>query len=1774
MVKNYLFILFLGVLSLFARDVFAVTAVPWPVEKTQPDGTVISVYLRGDEKVHWMESMDGYTLMYDNQKYIVYAKQDARGNMVPSNTRYDNKAVQVAFPKGLKYSKDQTEALKQIWEVTSDSDRQRSSGQQRAGSTIGERKALCVLVGFSDRPFGKAKGDYETLFNQLGLAQIDPATRGSVRDFFRENSYEQLDFTVTVVGPYVAPNTTEYYATHEKELAAFAATAADADVNYKDFANNNTLETFHILFAGYGDENIDNGKQIWSHKWQLASPITLDGVKISVYSCSPELRGKTGNDITYIGVVCHELSHVFGSPDYYDTSNSGFPGAGYWDLMASGSWNDNGRQPAHINMFQKILYGWVDPIALTTQTTITDMPPSALEPVAYTIQANDNGELYVLDNKQKKGFDASLPGHGLLIWHIHPAALGGRGSNASHPQQLYPVYAASTMAIPDGTPTSYGPKGNSGTPFPGTANKTSFAHNTTPAMFTWTGLQPVAKPVTEITEAADGTISFKFLDGPTDPVIDFDATVTGNAVRLDWAPPARDDIQGYKIFRDGTLQFSTSNKDMTTYTQAGVPKGNYEYCISVTYSITESEKTCLPVAVTTGGGEFYLPISDLQATAGINEVNLNWVAPFSGGWAGIAGNYAGYYTYSAVRDFFAGTLWNPSDLKGLNGFEITKVKFVPLQDINIGATYAVAIYEVPAYGDPILLYSQNVTGTLDYPRDYNEITLNSPVIIDATKGVIVGMQVHTEGIPCLPISQGEPYPGRNILYNGSEWRVMEDLNVDLGNNYCLQVYFDGVSTSILPSSNIPANTSFLKKNSDNKLKIGERIVNNGLSQVPPAVTVYHIYRNGVEVDTSPTTSYTDSGLTPITAYTYCVTAEYAGGGLSEGVCIEVETDTPFKPVTNLKAQVNFDEINLTWVPVGTGTITYNVYEEGTPIATGLTSPQYTLTGVEVGTYNYCVTAVYDGVNESEAVCVNAYVLDPYRPVFDFNAAMTEPFKGELTWKAPVFVQRLRHHTYDSGTYDVMPAAANIDFDVATRWTPEELGSIDGLILTKIRFVPVAPKTSITYSVRVWIGGGNPFDRVYEPGQMVVDQPIPDHTVGEWNEIVLDTPVLIDPTKEIWIGLHMILSSRDNAVSRQTTNTLNGRGNLIFQNRAWSTLTDLSSALTGNWIIDGIVAYHKGLDPSVSLPVLKNENNRMPFGTLSALPAVTKYLITRDGEELGETTETTYTDAVTTAATHTYCVQVAYDDESTSEPACMELTYVQTPITITTASIETKTYNGTTEGTVTSVTFNDGTNDLSLTLDEDFSVTAEFNDPNAGTDKTVTITVTMLTEACLLNETTFELTNQFIIKAIPDYTVPTLGAFIGQTLADVVLPQGWSWDDDPIITSVGAEGTHQYPATYTPDDLTNYEIVPAIPVTVVVIAMPTYDVTIAASANGSIDSDKAFAEENELVTLTASPDTGYDVDEVTATKTGDDDTIVEVSGSGLTYTFIMPAYEVTVQATFKKTDAQILEEIKESLEEETYTVDQATANTSAQITDWVVQQINNLILSTGVTVSAAADITIDAFTAAVEGTEAVPDGVNGSFAFTASLAWNAATTTTISISGTITPIIYTPLIVPEIYYSLNIPEVEGLITNWSAGTYTVSEHVYVMLNFRAAEGYSIADMHVYANGIEQTLTINSEGISELVFGYLKEDITITVEGIEQSGSVGIMTSPDNGILRALKADGGLHVYGLKPSIELRIYNVSGILVYRGKAIDTELFITLHERGFYIIIADGSSVKVVL
>ncbi len=96
----------------------------------------------------------------------------------------------------------------------------------------------------------------------------------------------------------------------------------------------------------------------------------------------------------------------------------------------------------------------------------------------------------------------------------------------------------------------------------------------------------------------------------------------------------------------------------------------------------------------------------------------------------------------------------------------------------------------------------------------------------------------------------------------------------------------------------------------------------------------------------------------------------------------------------------------------------------------------------------------------------------------------------------------------------------------------------------------------------------------------------------------------------------------------------------------------------------------------------------------------------------------------------------------------------------------------------------------------------------------------------------------VSKAEPEYTVPTgLTATYGQTLADLTLPDGWTWDD-PLTTKVGSAGSNTFSATFVPTDRGNYgDVTVTLTVGVAKAGIPSADLPAdekPAAANGLIE----------------------------------------------------------------------------------------------------------------------------------------------------------------------------------------------------------------------------------------------------------------------------------------------------------------------------------------------------
>ncbi|GHV20573.1 hypothetical protein FACS1894174_02690 [Bacteroidia bacterium] len=908
MIEKIVFVVFVGLGIVFPLKMNASPANPDPVKMKQPDGREITVRLKGDENIKWMESLDGYSLMYGKDRYVVYAVSNEKGDMAPSDVIFEeaglkstasSSAFLMNVKKGLRYSRSQIETFRKINDILKS-----SSAVPSMRATTGEAKAICALIGFPDKPFAHTVDEFSQLMNQIGYSAN--GAKGSVRDFYKENSYGQLELIVTVVGPYTASKEWKYYGEnngttqHDKNVGELAREAAnfaftDLKVTPADYDNDNDgfIDTFHFLYAGYGEEAGGGADCIWAHKSGFSPEVTFGTKKLDTYSCSPELRGNSGNSVTNIGVICHELCHVFGAPDYYDTDDEAggsFVGTGTWDLMAQGSWNNGGISPAHINMYQKIVFGWVTPTILTSERNISGMLNSAENPVAYTVQTATPGEYFVLENRQKVKFDEYVRGSGLLIYRISSQVSGNRVSNSTHPQQVYPVCASSLTAMPNSDPASYGNIDSPGCPFPGSSGNISFTDYSTPSAKSWNS-NNTAKPITDIKEE-NGLISFSFMKSNV-TVSNVKTAVNGQNVTITWNLPDGALPDGYTIYRNDQTIVVLNEGTTQSYTQYGVSAGTYTYCVAPIYGVSESPKQCA-TAVVSGNVISCPAVSNLSVVEKGNSISLNWESDYQNVWVSKAGTFGGYFVKYNDANYTVASRFSTEDLRYRYGLSLTKV-IVAINSLT--CKYTIKVWtpnaNVTTPGNPVL--TQSFT---PQTSGIHEINLNSPIPLDDSgKDLWIGISFEQSTIDFVAAIDGGPRKvGTNYVFINNTWyqtNVQDDFNF----------YIEGYVEDKNIKSNVAVSSSALILAGNTDILKASAAIFEG----------YKVYRDGQYLKTTNTKSLLDEDV-PEGNHIYCVSAVY-GSCESEQTCITASATKPLNlcpPVEQLAGSVNKKTVTLTW----------------------------------------------------------------------------------------------------------------------------------------------------------------------------------------------------------------------------------------------------------------------------------------------------------------------------------------------------------------------------------------------------------------------------------------------------------------------------------------------------------------------------------------------------------------------------------------------------------------------------------------------------------------------------------------------------------------------------------------------------------------------------------------------------------------------------------------------------------------------------------------------
>lgn len=470
---------------------------------TLADGTVVRAELVGDEHLTYWRTADG-ACYRQTPSAGVFSKVE----LSALQSEYDAVVAQkAAREKAILESARTSMPVKKV-----------------EGSKFqGKKKCLVILANFADTKFKPEHtlDLYKQIINGENYSDETLGFKGSVRDYFKAQSGGQFEIDFDVVGPVDLPKGYAGYGKNDasgRDQAALVYPMVEDAVNLAkdqvtdwkqyDWDGDGLVEEVFVLYAGHGQATYPQDPDlVWPHKSAIDPMTVADGVKVSVYACSCELGATEAID--GIGAFCHEFSHCMGLKDHYDINGRGY-GTGFWDIMCFGCYNGNTFLPAEYNSYEKMFCGWKEPIVLNAEPQkIEGMKALAAGGDTYIFYNDGNeNEYYMLENRQKTGWDAALPGEGLIVLHVDYSKGAWEDNQVNYNaarQRMTVIPADNTLGSTDED------KAGDAWPYQGNNSLTNYSR---PACTVYNantdGTGYMNKYLLNITQNADGTISFEY----------------------------------------------------------------------------------------------------------------------------------------------------------------------------------------------------------------------------------------------------------------------------------------------------------------------------------------------------------------------------------------------------------------------------------------------------------------------------------------------------------------------------------------------------------------------------------------------------------------------------------------------------------------------------------------------------------------------------------------------------------------------------------------------------------------------------------------------------------------------------------------------------------------------------------------------------------------------------------------------------------------------------------------------------------------------------------------------------------------------------------------------------------------------------------------------------------------------------------------------------------------------------------------------------------------
>lgn len=611
---------------------------------TQPDGSVVTIRLVGDEYLHYNVTADGYSLVRRDDGAYVYARLNVEGQLEPTSMLAHDAGERSASERGYLQAVGRLVPLPTVqaeqMRRQNRAQRVRALSQRRASRyDYSKFRGLVVLVEYNDCPFryddyadimdGMINDDNYTGNSRTNIPTYGIRCTGSVRDYYRDNSSGVFVPSFDVVGP-VKVNRSQYYprgTVNATQLMIDACTAADSEVNFKDYDvdGDGMVDMIYFIFSGLGSYIDGNDSRLlWPHQFDISYNRTVrkDGVKLGRYACSTELFGSTEWSVLEgIGTICHEFSHVLGLPDFYDTGNQYSDECvtpSSWSVMANGADYNYGRTPCCFSLFERYALGFAQPTLIEEpgSFSLEDLQTSN---TGYRLNTPVSREFFLLENRQRTKWDSALPGHGMLIFRVDSTSTSPWEYNTVNDNPDHPYYELLRAGGVKSDAYSIS-AGTASDPFPGSRSVRTINNETSPSLKTWSGM---------LNNLALRNIR------ENDGVITFDAyavnALTGVSFGSDEYKLSVGTKQQLVVLRDPEsapceLSFASDNKSVATVDAEGCVTALSEGVAHITVTANKTLKATCTVTVTslrevldiasfcamTEGDEALLTLTDAQ----------------------------------------------------------------------------------------------------------------------------------------------------------------------------------------------------------------------------------------------------------------------------------------------------------------------------------------------------------------------------------------------------------------------------------------------------------------------------------------------------------------------------------------------------------------------------------------------------------------------------------------------------------------------------------------------------------------------------------------------------------------------------------------------------------------------------------------------------------------------------------------------------------------------------------------------------------------------------------------------------------------------------------------------------------------------------------------------------------------------------------------------------------------------------------------------------------